>query len=307
VTQLIDALGGGITQAIGVGGRDLSKDVCGRTMLAALDAVGADPNTKVVVLLSKPPAPEVAENILKRAAHLGKPVVLCLLGRKFEGELGEIILGNDIEQTAKEAVRLSTGELREIEDPYFSEDPVELFRTKRSSEQRFVRGIFCGGTVCDEAMVTFRGLDIPIKSNIPMADGEGLEDVHQSVGNTFLDMGDDYFTRGKPHPMIEPSLRNKRIVADALLPDTAVMLLDVELGYGSNDDPAGIVVEAVEEAKAALGERQVLWIASVIGTRGDPQGFDAQISKLLEAGFVVTVSNIRAARLAAQIVAEGGN
>jgi hypothetical protein len=172
-----------------------------------------------------------------------------------------------------------------------------------------VRGIFCGGTMCDEAMVSFRKAQIPIKSNIPLAGDEGLADVHRSEGNTFIDMGDDYFTRGKPHPMIEPALRNQRIVADAMLADTAVMLLDVELGFGSHSGPAGVVVKAMREAQEALKARggpELLWIASLIGTRGDPQGFSAQADKLLEAGFVVTESNIRPARLAGELVIEGG-
>lgn len=303
VTTLIESFGAGITQAIGVGGRDLSVKVGGKTMLDALDAVGEDPETKVVVILSKPPAPEVAERVLQKAGSLGKPVVLCLFGRGPMENLGGITQCFSIEDTARKAVELSTGRKAELNDPFFSMERAEAFKSVRRPEQRYVRGIFGGGTVCDEAMITFRRKGIPIRSNIPLAEDERLADVHTSVGNTFIDMGDDYFTRGKPHPMIDPSLRNKRVVADALLPDTAVMLLDVELGYGSHPDPAGVAAEAVREAKKKLGGREVLWIASVIGTRGDPQGFDSQIGKLLEAGFVVTESNVRAAELAASLAA----
>src|SRR5690606_14776291 len=42
VTVLIDQFGGGISQAIGVGGRDLSKDVMGRMTLHAINALNAD-------------------------------------------------------------------------------------------------------------------------------------------------------------------------------------------------------------------------------------------------------------------------
>lgn len=307
VTTLIDNLGAGITQAIGVGGRDLSAAVGGRTMLAALDAVGQDPNTKVVLILSKPPAPEVAEKVVAKAKSLGKPIVLCLLGREMGVDLGDIALGGDIEQTACRAASLSLGRPVEFVDKFYSDAPVKAFEQKRVPGQKYVRGIFGGGTVCDEAMVTFRSLGIPIHSNIPLGEGEGLADVHKSEGNTFIDMGDDYFTKGKPHPMIDPSLRNKRIVADALMPDTAVMLLDIELGYGSHPDPAGVALEAVAEAKAKLGDREVLWIASIIGTEGDPQGYKSQVQKLLDAGFVVSESNVRAARLAASVVKEGGD
>ncbi len=308
VTQLIDTLGGGITQAIGVGGRDLSAAVGGRTMLAALEAMRDDVATRVVVLLSKPPAPEVANKVLEAAKGIGKPVVLCLLGRELDADLGSIELAGNLEETAAAAVRLSTGSTPDLIDPFYNESTFTSTIDGLKPEQKFVRGIFCGGTVCDEAMVYFRGAGLPITSNIPLSDDERLEDVHQSKGNTFIDMGDDYFTRGKPHPMIDPSLRNKRIVNDALLPDTAVMLIDIELGYGSHPDPSGVLVEAVDEANARLAEqgRKVLWIASVIGTAGDPQGFDAQCRKLVDAGMIVSVSNIRAARLAARaLTAEG--
>ena len=313
LTQLIDAMGGGITQAIGVGGRDLSAAVGGRTMLAALEALGDDEATRVIVLLSKPPAPEVASKVLEAARNIGKPVVLCLLGRELDvdlgADLGGIELAGNLEETAVAAVRLSMGSTPKLVDPYYSEAELAAHMARLTPEQRYVRGIFCGGTVCDETMVYFRSCGIPIASNIPLSDEERLEDVHTSVGHTFIDMGDDYFTSGKPHPMIDPSLRNKRIINDALLPDTAVMLVDVELGYGSHPDPAGVVAEAVSEANKQLAKegRTVLWIASVIGTANDPQGFVAQCQKLLDAGMIVSISNIRTAYLAARIVgkAEG--
>jgi succinyl-CoA synthetase alpha subunit len=306
LTQLIDAMGGGITQAIGVGGRDLSAAIGGRTMLAALEALGNDEATRVIVVLSKPPAPEVATQVLEAAKGIGKPTVLCLLGRELDADLGSLELAGNLEETAAAAVRLSTGSTPDLVDPFYSEGTLSVTLAGLKPAQRFVRGIFCGGTVCDEAMVYFRSLDLPIRSNIPLSESERLEDVHQSVGNTFIDMGDDYFTRGKPHPMIDPSLRNKRIVEDALLNDTAVMLVDVELGYGSHPDPAGVLVEAVDEANARLADegRTVVWIASVIGTEGDPQGFAQQCNRLLDAGMLVSISNIRAARLAARAVVE---
>ncbi len=302
VTTLLHHMGAGISQAIGTGGRDLSAKVGGRMMLFALDALAEDEETKVVMILSKPPAPEVAEAVLEKAKGMQKPVVLCLFGREFKGDLGGVTLCTDMEQAAATAAQLSLGHPVELNDSYFNMTPVERFQNQRRPEQRYVRGIFGGGTVCDEAMVTFRTLKIPIRSNISLSKEEALPHIHRSEGNTFLDMGDDYFTRGKPHPMIEPSLRNKRIVADALLPDTAVMLLDVELGYGSHPDPAGVAIAAMMEAKSKLQGCEVLWIASVIGTPGDPQGYEEQMKKLADAGFVVTLSNVRAARLAASVV-----
>ena len=301
LTTLIDHLGGGITQAVGVGGRDLSEKVGGRTMLAALEAVKDDPATKVAVILSKPPAPAVAEKVLSCAKNMGKPVVLCLFGQdKIEG-LGGIRQCLDIEETAVQAVSLSLGRQAEFQDAYLKRDGADAFLKTRRSEQKYVRGIFGGGTLCDEAMITFRRNRVPFHSNIPLSQDEALADIHKSVGNTFIDMGDDYFTKGKPHPMIDPSLRNKRIVQDALERDTAAILIDIVLGHGSHMDPAGVALEAVNEARAALGDRSILWLASVVGTGDDPQKYREQIGKLLDAGFIVSESNVRLARLAASI------
>jgi FdrA protein len=305
VTTLIDALGAGITQAIGTGGRDLKTGVKGRTMLAALDSLKDDEETKVVVIISKPPAQEVAEMVIEKAQSLGKPVVLCLLGAKSLGNLGDNITQCfDIEEAAMTAARLSLGVDVNIEDKAETKDLVEEFQRVRKLEQKYIRGIFGGGTLCDEAMITFRRLGIPIYSNIPIDENETLKDVEVSEGNAFIDMGDDYFTKGKPHPMIEPGLRTKRIIKDATDPETAVVLLDVVLGHGSHPDPAGIAVEAALEASQILSRegRKVLWIAALVGTKDDPQGYKEQEDKLKSAGFMVFESNVRAAKTAASLV-----
>ena len=298
LTTLIDRLGAGISQAIGTGGRDLSERVGGLTMLAALDALDDDADTRVVVILSKPPAPVVADRVLARAKAMSKPVVLCLFGQGPVEDPGGICQCYDIEQTSVKAVSVALGREVELNDEFFDLRIVEEFEKTRRPEHRFARGVFCGGTLCDEAMIVFRRRGIPLHSNIPISPGEGLKDIHKSAGNTFIDMGDDYFTRGKPHPMIEPGLRNARIVKDAREPDTAVMLIDVVLGHGSHEDPAGIAVRA----KLESGRDDVLWIASIVGTDDDPQDLRDQVRKLLGAGFVVTRSNVRAASLAAGLV-----
>jgi len=302
VTTLIDHLGGGISQAIGTGGRDLSEKIGGRTMLAALDSLKDDPDTKVIVILSKPPAENVASKVFEKAKKLGKPAVLCLFGQdKIEG-LGNISQCFDIEETARKAVSLSIGKNAELPNKYMNQEAADEFLKTHRPDQKYLRGIFGGGTLCDETMITFRRNKIPFCSNIPISENERLGDVHKSEGNTFLDMGDDYFTKGKPHPMIDPSLRNKRIVQEALKDDTAAILLDFVLGHGSHADPAGVAIMAVNEAMAALDDRKVLWLASVVGADNDPQNYMEQINKLLAAGFIVSESNVALARLAASVV-----
>lgn len=305
VTALLDSLGEGITQAIGTGGRDLSAEVGGLTTLAALEALAQDARTKAIVLISKPPAPVVVEKIVVRAKGLGKPIVLCLLGSDPVLDNGaNIITCSNLEEAALQAVAL----VRRGEKPSLSRVEVEktaaALMAGRKAEQKYVRALYGGGTLCDEAMTVFRRQRIPIRSNIPMDPAESLANVEKSEGHTFLDLGEDYFTRGRPHPMLEPSLRVPRLLQEAADPETAVILLDVILGHGSHHDPAGIVAEAVKEArrKAASVGREVTFIAALIGTDGDPQGLAGQKQKLEQTGVVVCRSNIQAASLAAALV-----
>ena len=293
VTTLIDRLGGGISQAVGVGGRDLSERVGGLTMLAALDALGRDAKTEVVVVLSKPPAPSVAEKVMAKVRALGKPAVFCLFGQEESGEAAGIHRCSDMEETAVKAVSLALGRQAVFEDRFFSGNRVAAFAGSRKPGQKYLRGVFGGGTLCDEAMTVFRRKGIPYAFNTVTAPGAG-----PAGGHTFIDMGDDAFTKGKPHPMIEPALRNERIVQDARMPDTAVMLIDIVLGHGCHADPAGLAVKAARDAD----RRDILWIASLVGADGDPQDLHKQAETLLQAGFVVTESNARAATLAAEVV-----
>lgn len=305
VTTLIDSLGEGISQAIGTGGRDLTERVGGMTTLAALDALAADDQTKVIVLISKPPAPAVAAKVFARAAEIDKPVVMCLLGSQTMASPGPgIIQCRNLEETALQAVSLVRGG-QEVTLP--EEDRrafLDEFLAARKPGQKYVRALYGGGTLCDEAMTVFRHEGIPIFSNVPLSPEEALADVEQSRGNTFLDMGDDYFTRGRPHPMIEPGLRNPRLLQEAADPEVAVILLDVILGHGSHSDPAGVAARGIQEARqqAAREGRRLAFIAALIGTAADPQGLEQQRRLLEEAGVIVCTSNIRAARLAASLV-----
>jgi succinyl-CoA synthetase alpha subunit len=266
VSSLIARLGGGVSHGIGVGGRDLDAHIGALGTLAAIDALEADAGTKKIVLISKPPAPQVAKLVLERVARSAKPFVVCFLGLRDAALPGNAKLA----ATLCEAAELAMGARVESSSP---ELPKNL-------KGRYVRGLFCGGTLCSEAEILFREKGIPT--------GKG--------GHLFLDLGDDEYTRGRPHPMIEPELRNDHVRRALADPQVAAVLVDVVLGFGASADPAGALLETDLSAK--------LVIASVTGTERDPQVYSRQAARLREAGVVVAPSNAHASAYAAKVASQ---
>jgi hypothetical protein len=169
--------------------------------------------------------------------------------------------------------------------------------------QRYVRGIFCGGTFCFEAQLLLQAAGITSWSNTPVAGNHTLPDIRASREHTVVDMGDDEFTQGRPHPMIDPTLRDERVARDAADPETAVLLVDVVLGYGSADDPLSGLLTTLGQARtnAKGAGRHLAVVAHVCGTDADPQHRDAAIERLRSSGAFVASSNAEAARWAAHI------
>ncbi|MEM2890613.1 MAG: hypothetical protein QW358_04700, partial [Candidatus Hadarchaeum sp.] len=313
VSSLISA-GPGISHVIGTGGRDLHDEVGGITMLMGLKLLVGDPDTQTIVLISKPPSAIVAKRILNSAKQTGKPTVVCFLGGdpKMIEEAG-LVPAATLEDAAIKAIALQRGETPKI--TIFSVDLDEVKKMaekeykKLRPEQQYIRGIYSGGTFCSEAMVVLRDLVGDVYSNIPLKPELKLEDSNKSKEHTFVDMGDDEFTAkiGKPHPMIYHELRQKRMLAEASDPKTAVMLLDIVLGYGAHEDPAGALAPTIAQSKRIAEQegRYLSVVASVCGTVEDPQNLTAQVEKLRQAGVVVMPSNAQAARMAALIATRG--
>ena len=303
VTSLVDRLGEGISQAIGTGGHDLSAEVGGITMLQGLEGLAADKATKVIVLVSKPPAAEVAEKILAAARRAKKPVVINFLGADPKSITGaKLHPAKTLEDAAYAAVALSHGKTPR------RAPQMKIARLPRPGRgQKYVRGLYSGGTFCYEAALLLGEALSPVYSNTPVGKTARLDDVWRSKANTVIDLGDDLFTRGRPHPMIDHRLRNDRILAEAVDPETAVILLDVVLGYGSHENPAGEVATAIGKARAraAKAGRRIAFVGFVCGTDRDPQGFAEQEKALREAGMILLPSNAQAVRLAARIVGGG--
>ena len=312
VTALIDRWGAGITHAIGTGSHDLSSDVGAVTMLDALAAFESDAASKTLVLVSKPPAPQVAALVLDAVSAASTPAVVCFIG----ADLGTIDrpgvhVAETLEDAAALAVELSTGVApqRALESTATAAE-VRQAATALSPTQRYIRGLFSGGTFGFEAAFLLSGLLGKVHSNTPARPEDAIADVWKSEGTTIIDLGDDVFTRGRPHPMIDFRLRVDRIAEEAADPEVAVILLDVVLGYGAHPDPAGQLGGAISAARAfaeAQG-RSLAFVASVCGTEGDPQVLSAQERALRDMGVLLGRSNAHATRIAADIVLgrEGG-
>lgn len=307
VTCLVDRRGKGISQAIGTGGRDLRLEVGGGTMLRGLARLAADPETKVIVLVSKPPAQKVADLILEAAAKIDKPVVVNFLGADLRHKPRPgTYAATTLEEAAAFAVLLADGREPDAASKLATpEGPAEAVAAAATlaPEQQFVRGLYTGGTFCFETLLILSQALGPVYSNTPLQPDHALDDPWTSREHTVIDLGDDNFTRGRPHPMIDPTLRNERIVKEASDPAVAVILLDVVLGYGSHSDPATDLVPSLLAAqkRAAADGRQIAFVASVCGTRDDPQGLVRQETILREAGVLLTDSNAAAARLALRL------
>lgn len=302
----------GITHAIGVGGRDLSQRVDGVGTISALKFLAKDQKTRVVVVISKPPATSVSRKVLQAVKKIGKPCVVCFLG----GDPSEISRAGatpavTLEDAAEKAIAIARGEkpkeitftLPMLEIKKIAEDEYSRF----GYGQKYVRGLFSGGSLCDEAIVVLEELLGDICSNVPLKPKLRLPSPHHSKRHTCVDMGTEDFTRERPHPMIDLKLRCERLLREAKESDVAVVLLDVVLGYGAHPDPADELAPAIEKAKETSEKNggYLPVVASICGTPGDLQGLAGQEEKLRNAGAIVMPSNAQASRMAAIIASKG--
>jgi len=258
VSSLLARMGKGVSHGIGVGGRDLSEQVGGRMTLAAMDALEADAGTKRIIVISKPPAPSVTKKIVARAKRSKKPVTLCLLGAR---------------NAAVRTLEAAAG-----------------FKSKNNFKvktQGNIAGLFCGGTLCAEAQIVLMDHGLKVSSNVPVPGA-----TVKGAPHLLIDLGDDDYTRGRPHPMIEPELRNEHIERAMRDKKVGIILLDLVIGYGAHPDPAGLLVNLLKKSRKTV-------VASVTGTEDDPQVYSKQVKTLRDAGAIVAPSNAAAARIAA--------
>ncbi|GAA1972747.1 acyl-CoA synthetase FdrA [Nocardioides panacihumi] len=283
---LLDHAGVGVASALGVGGRDLSAAVGGLSTREALRRLDDDPAVELVVLLSKPPAPEVAAAITAYADSLDTPVTTALLGPGAP----------DITASA-EAVLTRLG-VSVPEWPVHGIAHPARHRPELDDQTgRWLRGLFVGGTLCDEAMLIASAALGPVRSNIPLTPDQALPASLTAAAHTFVDFGDDALTVGRAHPMIDPTLRLDHLARAAHDPETAVILLDVVLGHGAEPDPAAALAPAIQAVRQPV-------VVSLVGTAGDPQDLHRQARTLAAAGAEVHLSNAGATRRALELLGD---
>jgi FdrA protein len=293
VSSLLDGWGAGVSHVIGVGSHDLGAAVGATSMLDALDALAADPATRVIGLVSKPPDPEVAARVLARAAASGKPVVAAFLGAEPDSAPGGVTVAATLEDAARALLRAATGA-----EPPAADDDDGGAVPAAGGERRLLRGLYAGGTFAYEAelLLSPRLGAISDDASPPAADRPAdLPDAH-----LVLDLGDDRFTVGRPHPMIDPGVRLDMLKAAGEDPRTAVILLDVVLGHLAAADPAGDLAPVIDRITRRDDAPTV--VAFVVGTATDPQGLERQQRTLRDAGARLARSSSAAARLAESLL-----
>jgi FdrA protein len=280
VTSHIHALGAGVSHALGTGGRDLKHEVGAITARQALDVLARDPGTDIIVLVSKPPAPEVATRLLAAARATGKPVVVDFIGYPPPGrELAGLMFASTLSEAAELAVAAQTA-TKTTRSELITAD----YHFPREATNYYLRALFSGGTLAYEALFGLQTLLAPLYSNVPITEAQRLPDPLRSQGHTVLDLGEDLFTVGRLHPMMDNDLRLRRLRQEAADPEVGLILLDVVLGEGAHPDPASELAPAIAEVKQA---RALDVVAIVIGTDDDPQNLGSQVERLAGAGAVV--------------------
>jgi FdrA protein len=300
VSTLLAKQGVGISQGIGIGGRDLSEAVSGLMFTHAFRALKDDPATSVIVCISKLPAPSVAKKMLSEIASTEKPVVVIFLGKTdLKSPSPNVYIKTTLRDTAHQAAELSAVSVRKkLAKHRLNPKP------RWQPSQIYTRGLFSGGTLCEEAMRIWTESLGGIWSNGPLDPAFKLPDSSQSQGHCALDLGEEEFTVGRPHPMIDNDLRIRRLLREARDPQVAVIQMDIVLGYGAHPDPASELGPAIRQAReiATAAGRDLMIVTSITGTEDDPQNLSRQTAALEAAGAVIAASNADASEITISLV-----
>ena len=275
VTSAIHNLGGGVSHAIGTGGRDLKAEVGGLTALQGLNFLANDSETNVIILVSKPPAPEVAARLLSAAQTCGKPVVVNFIGYPPPArKLGNVWFAVNLEETAEIAIQILGTEYSVLDN------------RQNGGTQKYLRGLFSGGTLAVEAVLALQNILYPLFTNVPISNNQYLTSPPPKNAHILLDLGEDEFTVGRLHPMLDNDLRIRHLRQEADNPEVGMILLDVVLGEGAHPNPAEELAPVIREIR----EKELEIVIIVVGTENDPQNLNSQVEKLQLAGAKVFFS-----------------
>lgn len=305
VSCLISEAGCGISQAIGTGGRDVKKEIGGIMFIQAMKALAEDNNTKVILLVSKPPHTDTLAKIADEAKKINKPIVAIFIGANHDiAEKAGMISAVTLEEAALIAVKLSKNlDYKDVKADIIKRNQSLIKRADELAKKtngKYLRGLFSGGTLCDETQLIFKDIIGFVNSNIPLNKDFKLQNVWKSVENTVIDLGDDEFTVGRPHPMIDFSLRMKKFEEEAIDKEVAVILLDIVIGYGSHNEPLSELLPVLNRINAKRNDLVI--ICSVTGTANDPQNKKEIVYSLQNSGVIVVESNAAASILGANII-----
>ncbi len=298
VTSRIAQLGSGITHGIGTGGRDLSEKVGAVTFKMAVEVLSRDPETKVIVMVSKPPAPKIAEEMIKVALRAGKPVVVNFVSyRPSTTQRDNLWFATGMDDAARLAVELA-------KNPPALQSDKELKLERFANGQRYLRGLYSGGTLAYEAQHILADYLPRVYANAPINKEFKMANSMTSTEHSIIDLGEDEFTVGRLHPMMDNELRIRRLYEEAKDPEVAVIMMDVVIGFGSHPDPASELAPAIKKVidEAQKAKRHLEVITIVTGTNDDPQVLKNQIKLLKDAGAWVSTSNEEVCRYAGRIL-----
>lgn len=314
VSVLLSEAGLGVSAGLGTGGGDVKAKIGGLMMLQSIDALERDPETSAIAVVSKPPDPNVSRVLLEHITRqTKKQYVTCFLGSESyiipQAAVGRVRRTKTLHAAFSEAARCADPDHHTQIMSRFTLPQNELKSVANEAskglkeKQRYVRGLYTGGTLAYETLIILGRLIGNVYSNAALDSKLKLSNSYQSMKDSIIDLGEEEFTAGRAHPMIDPTIRKMRLIEEAKDPEVAVILMDIMLGYGSHSDPAGAMLSTIAEAKsiAETNDRALPILAHVCGTEQDPQPLSEQEKKLREAGVQVFKTNALMAIASAMI------
>ena len=298
-TTLLDLFGEGISHAIGVGGRDLQKDVGGMMTMKSMEIFEDDPNTKAVLLVSKPVDDDVRNIIINKINNFSKKYyVLCLIGDKENCEDStKIKFSKSIQTSVLKILQSLNGDIyKKTKDVVKNQvdDSIKLAESLSkdlNEEQKFVRGFFAGGTLCYESKILLEQIVGKVYSNLSSDDAYSITGDAPSKENTLIDFGEEQFTSARPHPIIDPLLRKNRILEEAHDPNVGVIIIDIICGINAAKNTMAFHAETIKKAIQIAKEkgRKLFVFTYICGTEKDVS--ENELQMLRDSGAKIFTSN----------------